>query len=264
MAVDDEIELGQMNVLELTREDARWQHPHEIVERDGVLLFAGASDFPGFCNGVRRVDDAVPGTTVVEMALEYFTPRRRGFSLYSRVLPVDDDLFDAAESAGVAVFGDSPQMICRTRVADREVPRGVTIDLLKGPADVTDFARISGEAYTVYGAPADATASHFNGPNALAGPNVQAALARLDGEPVGAALILMSHGIAGVYWVAVAEAARGRGIAFAITQFLTNRAFDLGAANVQLQASTMGEPVYRRMGYEELHRTRLHIGMPPA
>ena len=264
MAVDDEIELGQMNVLELTREDARWQHPHEIVERDGVLLFAGASDFPGFCNGVRRVDDAVPGTSVVEMALEYFTAHRRGFSLYSRVLPVDDDLFEAAESAGVAIFGDSPQMICRARVPDRAIPVGVTIDLVEGPADVADFTRICGEAYTVYGAPADATASHFNGPNALAGPNVHAALARLDGAPVGAALILMSHGIAGVYWVAVTAAARGRGIAFAITQFLTNRAFDLGAVHVQLQASTMGEPVYRRMGFEELHRTRLHIGMPPG
>ena len=48
-----------------------------------------------------------------------------------------------------------------------------------------------------------------------------------------------------------------------ITMYVTNRAFDLGAANVQLQASTIGEPMYRRMGFEVLHRTRLHIGMPP-
>ncbi len=264
MAMDEDLELGQLNVLELTREDTRWQQPHEIVERDGVIMFAGASDFPGFCNGVRRVDDAVPGTTVVEMAIEYFNARQRGFSLFSRMLPVDDDLFRAAEAADIAVFGDSPQMICRARVPDRDVPLGVTIDPVDGRDDVAHFARICGEAYTVYGAPAESTASHFNGPNALAGPNVHAALARLDGEPVGAALILMSHGIAGVYWVAVSEAARGRGVAYAITQSVTNRAFDLGAANVQLQASTMGEPVYRRMGYEELHRTRLHIGMPPG
>ncbi len=262
MSGHDEIELGQLNVLELTREDARWQQPHEIVERDGVLLFAGASDFPGFCNGVRRVDDAVPGATVVEMALEFFRTREHGFSLFSRALPVDDDLFHAAEAAGIAVFGDSPQMICRSRIPDRDVPAGVTIDLVSDREDVDHFARIGGDSYAVYGAPAAATASHFNGPLALAGPNVRAALARLDGQPVGAALILLSHGIAGVYWVAVTEPARGRGIAFAITQYVTNLAFDLGVANVQLQASAMGEPVYRRMGYEELHRTRLHIGAP--
>lgn len=262
MSVHEEIDLGQLNVLELTREDARWQHPHEIVERDGVLMVAGASEFPGFCNGVRRVDDSVPGAAVVDMALEYFRGLGRGFSLFTRKLPVDEDLFDAAEAAGIKVFGDSPQMICRSRVPDRELPVGVSIDLIADRDDVDHFARIGGAAYSVYGAPPEATASHFNGSRALAGPTIRAALARLDGEPVGAALVLLSHGIAGVYWVAVAECARGLGIAFAVTQYVTNLAFDLGAANVQLQASTMGEPVYRRMGYEELHRTRLHIGIP--
>ena len=259
----DEAVLGQLNVIELTREDARWQQPHEIVERDGILLFAGSSDFPGFCNGVRRVDDAVPGTAVVEAAQEFFAERNRGFSLFSRMLSVDDDLFHAAEAAGISVFGDSPQMICRGRVPDRDLPVGVTIDLIQDRADVEHFARIGGEAYSVYGAPAAATAAHFNGSNALQSPNVHSALARVDGVPVGAALILMSHGIAGVYWVAVLEEARGRGVAYAVTQYVTNLAFDLGAANVQLQASVMGEPVYLRMGYEEIYRTRLHIGMPP-
>ncbi len=260
----DEATLGQLNLIELTREDTRWQHPYEIVERDGILLFAGSSDFPGFCNGVRRVDDAVPGPKVVEAALEFFGARGRGFSLWTRMLPVDDDLLAAAESTGIAVFGDAPQMICRQRVEEHELPSGVTIDLLQDHDDVDHFARICGESYAVYGAPSEATASHFNGPNALVGPNVRAVLARLDGTPIGAALVFLSHGIAGVYWVAVLEEARGRGIAFAITQSVTNLAFDLGAANVQLQASTMGEPVYRRMGYEELYRARLHIGVPAA
>ena len=260
----EESTLGQLNLIELTREDTRWQHPYEIVERDGILLFAGSSDFPGFCNGVRRIDDAVPGTAVVETALEFFGKRGRGFSLWSRVLPVDDDLLAAAESAGIAVFGDAPQMICRQRVEGRELPIGVAIDLIQDRDDVEHFARICGESYAVYGAPADATASHFNGRNALAGPNVRAAIARLDGTPVGAALMFLSHGSAGVYWVAVREVARGRGIAFSVTQHVTNLAFDLGAANVQLQASTMGEPLYQRMGYEEMYRTRLHVGMPDA
>lgn len=259
----DEATVGQFNVVELTREDTRWQQPHEIVERDGILLFAGSSDFPGFCNGVRRVDDAVPGAAVVEAAQEFFAARNRGFSLFSRMLPVDDDLFHAAEAAGIGVFGDSPQMICRERVPDRDLPVGVTIDLIHDRADVDHFARIGGEAYSVYGVPDAATAAHFNGPSALINPNVHAAIARLKGIPVGAALILLSHGIAGVYWVAVLEEARGRGVADAITRYVTNLAFDLGAANVQLQASVMGEPIYLRMGYEELHRTRLHIGMPP-
>ena len=52
---------GNLNLLEFTREDMRWQRPHTILEEDGVLLFAGASDFPAYNNGVHRVDDTDAG-----------------------------------------------------------------------------------------------------------------------------------------------------------------------------------------------------------
>ena len=42
-------------------------------------------------------------------------------------------------------------------------------------------------------------------------PHVHSAVAYLDGAPVSVAQILLSHGIAGVYWVGSLEAARGRG-----------------------------------------------------
>ena len=256
--------MGQLNVIEFTREDARWQRPHEVVERDGILLVAGSSDFMAFCNGMRRVDDAVPGTEAVAAAIDFFAERGRGFSVWSRVLPVDDDLAAAAEAAGLMTFGDSPQMICRDRLSVHDLPTGVTLRRVETDADVATFAHINGEAYTVYGAPAESSASHFSGPRALASPNVHAVLADLDGVASGAALLHESHGIAGVYWVAVLEEARGRGIAAVMMEHLTNLGFDRGAANVQLQASTMGEPIYRRLGYEDLHRTRLHLAMPPA
>jgi len=266
MTRDEAVEgaLGHLNLIEYTREDLRWQAPYEIVERDGVLLFAGASDFMAFCNGVRRVDDRVPGATVVAMAQEYFAAKGRGFSTWTRTLPVDDDLRAAADASGLMEFGDgAPQMICRSRIAEEPLPRGVTIAPVDGPDDVAHFARINGEAYTVYGAPAESSASHFSGPAALAGPSTHAVLARLDGVPVGTVVLTRSHGVAGVYWVAVLEEARGHGIAAALMRHITNLGFDHGAANVQLQASTMGEPVYRRLGYEELYRYRLHLAMPP-
>lgn len=256
-----ESDLGHLNVTEFTREDARWQAGSEIVERRGVLLFAGSSDFMAFCNGVRRIDDDVPGPDVIAMAEDFFTERGRGFSAWSRTLPVDDDLRDAAEDAGLMTFGDAPQMICRARVPEQFISAEVSIDPVDGYDDVAHFARINGEAYTVYGAPAESSASHFDGPHALESQNVHAFLARVDGEPVGATLLHCSHGIAGVYWVAVLEEARGHGVASALMQRVTNLGFDLGAANVQLQASSMGEPIYRRLGYDELYRYRLHLAM---
>jgi ribosomal protein S18 acetylase RimI-like enzyme len=258
----DEATLGNLNLLEFTREDARWQAPHRIVEDDGVLLFAGAVDFPAYSNGVHRADPGVPGSVVVEKAQAFFAELGRGFSVWTRLDPVDADLAAAADAAGITVFADSPQMICRTRLADRALPPGVEIRMVTDRAGVDDYAAVTAEAYVSLGAPAEVNRSHFEGPAAMQSPHVHAAVAYLDGDAVGAALILLSHGIAGVYWVGCREAARGRGIAEAVTRHVTNLGFDLGAANVQLQASPMGEPIYRRMGYEELERRAFRLALP--
>jgi len=77
----DEALTGNLNLLEFTREDVRWQRPHTLLEEDGVLLFAGASDFPAYNNGVHRADDSTPGDVVITKAREFFGARGRGFSV---------------------------------------------------------------------------------------------------------------------------------------------------------------------------------------
>lgn len=263
-AATAEAHAGNLNLLEFTREDARWQQPHTIVEDDGVLLFAGATDFPAYSNGVHRVDDSVPGAVVVAKALEFFAARGRGFSLWVRDTGEDDDLRAAADAALIGEFADSPQMICRARLADVPLPAGVEIRLVTDADGVAAYADITARAYVSLGSPEDVTWTHFNGPSALMSPHVHSAVAYLEDEPVSVSQILMSHGIAGVYWVGSVEAARGRGIAEAITRSVTNLGFDLGATNVQLQASPMGEPIYRRMGYEDLHRREFRLAPPPS
>ena len=85
-------------------------------------------------------------------------------------------------------------------------------------------------------------------------PHIAVVVAHDGDQPVAAAQALLSHGIAGVYWVGTLEAARGKGLGEAVCRWVTNWAFDQGAAAQTLQASTMGEPIYARMGYETLYR----------
>ncbi len=263
-AATSEAVAGNLNLLEFTREDVRWQRPHTILEESGVLMFAGASDFPAYNNGVHRADDSVPAEEVIARAREFFAARNRGFSVWIRDTGEDDDLAAAADAAMIGAFADSPQMICRTRLADRPLPDGVEIRMVSDAAGVAEYADVTAKAYVSLGSPDDATRSHFNGPNAMLAPHVHSAVAYLEGAPVSVAQILLSHGIAGVYWVGSLEAARGRGIAEAVTRHVTNLGFDLGATNVQLQASPMGEPIYRRMGYEDLHRREFRLAPPPT
>ena len=92
---------GNLNLIEFTREDCRWQQPHTMLEENGVLLFAGASDFPAYNNGVHRVDDSVPGETMIAQAVEFFATRSRGFSVWARDTGADDDIKAAADAAGI-------------------------------------------------------------------------------------------------------------------------------------------------------------------
>ena len=70
-------------------------------------------------------------------------------------------------------------------------------------------------------------------------------------------MTIVSHGVAGIYWVGSLAAARGRGLGRAVTAAATNAGFDLGADFASLQASPMGEPIYRAMGYETIYDYRL-------
>jgi predicted GNAT family acetyltransferase len=105
-------------------------------------------------------------------------------------------------------------------------------------------------------------------PQLLLDPDrVWACVARQDGQPVARASLWLASGtgsdVGFIGWVAALPEARGRGLAAACTVQATNRAFELGASVASLQASPMGEHIYRSLGYEELFPYRLLGAMPP-
>ncbi len=77
-------------------------------------------------------------------------------------------------------------------------------------------------------------------------------------------MTIVSHGVAGIYWVGSLERARGKGLGEATTAAATNAGFELGADLASLQASPMGKPIYERMGYETLFDYRLYMSAPPS
>jgi GNAT superfamily N-acetyltransferase len=90
----------------------------------------------------------------------------------------------------------------------------------------------------------------------LDAPGFFAQLGLLDGEPIATAGVFVTGDLAGVYNIGTVEAARGKGIGEAITWAAVMAGRAAGATRSILQASEMGEPVYRRMGYETPSRYR--------
>ncbi|KIG18085.1 Protein containing acetyltransferase (GNAT family) domain protein [Enhygromyxa salina] len=81
-------------------------------------------------------------------------------------------------------------------------------------------------------------------------PGVQLLIATLGDEPVGTSMLFEDTHAVGVHMVGVLPTHRRRGLAREIMFETLRRARDAAAANVVLQASQLGEPLYRSLGFE--------------
>jgi ribosomal protein S18 acetylase RimI-like enzyme len=228
------------------------------VERHEDALFAATRSELLFLNGVMRASASGDAAALLERAKKFFFGLGRGFVVFT--WPEDPDLTAAAESAGLfPALEHYPEMVCtkRLRLLQQHVE---PVEDMEG---ATEYWSICDSAYPSIGFPPGLFASTFSPQDLLDRDGLEACVARDDGRAVGCALIYVVDGVGFVGWVASVPEARGRGFAAACTAWVTNRAFDLGADVTSLQASPMGEALYRRLGYEELFSYTLMGAMPP-
>jgi GNAT superfamily N-acetyltransferase len=84
-------------------------------------------------------------------------------------------------------------------------------------------------------------------------------LAFLDGKAVGTSQLFTSAGVAGIYNVTCLAESRGRGIGTAVTHAALLDARAMGYRVGILQASTLGYPVYRRLGFQDFGKLSVFL-----
>ncbi len=241
------IELSDLNLAEAQREMSR-RAGGVTHDEDGLCFWVGGHTLPVLCNGVLRTRGGLAAAEVLERAQAFFAAHERGYTVMLRA-HADADLMAAAQHAELAEWGSSPAMVLESRLGDAKAPTGVVLDRVESMEDATAFAAVMSAAYATYGMPEDVAPAVLN-LDVLHAPHIVSYLARSDdGTPLAGAMVLLSHGVSGIYWVGTTPDARGRGLAELVTRAAGNAGFDLGARMVTLQASKMGEPVYRRMDY---------------
>jgi N-acetylglutamate synthase len=92
-------------------------------------------------------------------------------------------------------------------------------------------------------------------------PGLSTYVATVDGRPVSTAISWTGDGGVGIFNVATPPEYRGRGYGRAVTQMAVTDGFAAGAALAWLQASEMGDPVYRAMGFRQVEKY-LILGRP--
>jgi len=252
MRIEEQIELCDLNFAEANRELAR-RAGGAVHDEGGLLLYAGAHDLPVLVNAAFCTGGTLPADEVLARADAFFGPRRRGYTVLVRE-HADRALRDAVAAAGLVPFGEPPAMVLATRLADARPPVGVELRLVASDDDAAAFGRVMGLAYATYGMPEECGPALVGRLQVLRAPHVASFVAESEAGVVAGAMVIVTHGVAGVYWVGTTPDARGRGLAELCTRAATNAGFDLGARIAALQASVMGEPIYRRMGYVTVTR----------
>jgi ribosomal protein S18 acetylase RimI-like enzyme len=216
----------------------------EVVDAYGLLLVAGPIR-P--LRVAMRTAPRVPASEALERATSFFAGRGGGFTLVVSE-PDDDDLAELASEAGFRRGWREVAMALGEPVAVRE-PGGVTIRPVETELHVQHYGSVVVEANDP--PESDRAEVVFSRPESILAPHIAGFVAYLDEEPVSTAMTLVSHGVAGVFWVATVERARRRGLGSALTRRAANAGFDRGARAAWLGSSEMGSGLYRRIGFSE-------------
>ena len=241
-----------------------WQAQHRLVEERGVLFAVGAKRFPtGYANTALPLLPDIGGAEVLERVDGFYRRLRRPYILWV-AQGMHDELEQAARSAGMTMVSEMPAMLVHERLPERGDPAGLELAEVADEKALADFVEVSGISYEETGLPPHVMHSYFARPEKILSAGHRLVLARCQGQPVAAALsVTAGEGAArrgGVCWVGTKPGRRGLGAGEACTRAATNAAFDEGASVVALEASEMGEPIYRRMGYVEVGRYRWYLG----
>ncbi len=241
-----------LNEQELWREMVRWSGGR-ILEEGGVVLLSGPSSY---LRVAMRTDPRVAGSVVVARAMEFFAGEPAGFIVLVR-RPDDADIERTALRESFRVGWTEQPMALTAPPAAASMPADVEIRFVADERAVTDYGRVVASANDDPGERERAPLL-FHGETIVA-PHVAAFVAYVGTEPVACAMTLMSHRIAGVFYVATVPHARRRGLGDALTRIAARTGFEMGAEAAWLGASEMGASLYRRIGFEPLGSTLVEL-----
>jgi GNAT superfamily N-acetyltransferase len=92
----------------------------------------------------------------------------------------------------------------------------------------------------------------------LESPNSHYYLGFLNGNPVSTGVLFNGEGAAGLFYIGTVPEARGQGIAKNMVNYLLSQAKNRGYLICILQASQMGYPVYKKIGFKKYYTTKIY------
>jgi GNAT superfamily N-acetyltransferase len=233
----------------------------ELHESPDLLWIATDIPFAPF-NGVLRTrlrPHAVDST--ITTILQHFV--RRQVPMLWLVTPSTHpaDLGEHLVAHGLVPAVDDPGMALalHTLPPDLPTPTGVTVTLVDDAASLRAWASFADPPGV-----ADALVAWGSAVGFAAERELYHYLGCLEGRPVATATLVLSAGVAGLYSVMTVPEVQRRGIGALMTVVPLRAARSRGYRVGVLQASPMGLPLYRRLGFHEYCRITGYLWQGPG
>jgi ribosomal protein S18 acetylase RimI-like enzyme len=226
-----------------------------VDAEDGVAVFDGAAPGVGPWAGMVRTDLAVSPQDALDRARAFFAGSPRPCTIMTQGRG-DADLEGHLAESGLQAIVDGPEMWIDQPIPPIDLSDDITTQAVADAGDRDAFLQVVGQAFATLGEDPAAWPLAYPDMVSLAGPSHLALVGVTADGPAGCGMLYLDDGVGHVIHIGVRPDARGRGIGARMTADLTNAAFDRGADLVTLVASPDGEPVYRRLGYQEVGRAR--------
>jgi hypothetical protein len=251
------LRLMDLNLWEMYRAMARCAAGGEIRETDVLTLIA----VPGAVawNNLALVRGPLDVDALLAEVRDFYVERGRPFAVYVRA-HADGAVEAALVRRGFQMLVTNPGMALLADPDTRCAPPGLVVLPALDDAGRRDYLRVTAEAYATYAQPRGVAESLYAVLESVSSPTVQGYVGYVGDEPVAAATLFHTHGVAGVGEVGTVPAHRGRRYAEAVTWRVVREGFRRGAGFANLQASPMGGPVYARMGFVTPTAYRVLVG----
>jgi ribosomal protein S18 acetylase RimI-like enzyme len=235
------------------------------AESGDALFVASATRFAGSFHAaaLRTRPDADP-RAFLDAAQTFGVAHDREMTVWAAP-DTDADLVRLVEDHGLLRRPDVTGMTISTVPEPGQAPPGVEvvpIDRRDGEAGVEDFADVHRQHFAWAGFSVDAV-GHFASARPLTAREVDAFVAYREGRPAAAAMTIVHEDVAGIYWVSTRPDERRRGLGDLVTRAAVRAGFGRGARLVVLQATDLGLPVYRRIGFTPFAQYRRYFRPDP-
>jgi GNAT superfamily N-acetyltransferase len=201
--------------------------------------------------------------TKIDQVVQFFASQGLPPTWYVHPVSKPDDLEIHLKAKGFSMVASTKGMACDLKSMDirQKKPDGLIVEYVEDESSLRTFFDIWTEGHPFPKPLGDAWFNFISETDYGPDSNTVYYLGYYDGKPVATAVLFLDGSSAGLWWIVTLEKMRGKGIGTWMTIHPLKEAKEKGYELSVLNATELGLPIYKKLGYTEFFINKLYVLM---